>query len=695
MLRNSYPFMGRGVLVLVVVLFTVLSAGTVGGQSAARGSDVFDDVPVGHWADEPIGWAVDSGITRGVGEGRFGLEGIVNRAQIITFLFRTVDFSQGSPGEATSAGSDLFDDVPAGHWADEPIGWAVGEGIVEGVGERMFGLEATVPRSEIVSLLHRTVNLIQGRPLDASHTPGGSDSFDDVPPGHEADGAIGWAVANGITAGIGNRLFDPDGTVTRAQIVTFLFRTTNLLRGDSAVEVPDYSPESAPVRFGFSPCCADTALWQIPIEKGWFDEAHITIEPEGGSLYGPTGEAIAALQQGDWNVAALWVPSLFSHLETFGQSLPPISIVDPYIGYMILMPPDGEAKTALEFMAEGMSFSDAAEQAVEQLVGKSIHMPPHTTQQAQYANAFFAYLDEWDQRYRDNIPLLDGAGNQLVLLGRDGNPVLDHNGNTQPIHISTADWRYYAKPRYVDDPTIIQMSATPGQVEFAMPLGAPTAVHLIRLGWEPLISFEMLFEHDALSHQTTIAADTTGTVGLVADRQWASGNKDTVYRLLSVGYRTLAYLEDPATQEDGWAIEANFINTHRQLSMDAVDVGILWDLVSPSFTWEDQEALWDINLPSYHPETAFVAQIENLKWWGILSQDFDTETELARFLLAQDLYYEMKAMQERTDQLFAQAAGMELSERQAALVEQARTYYQHYNFLDSLRSLETALPAKP
>ena len=36
--------------------------------------------------------------------------------------------------------------------------------------------------------------------------------------------AVAWAVENGITNGIGDGLFWPDNSCTRAQIVTFLFR---------------------------------------------------------------------------------------------------------------------------------------------------------------------------------------------------------------------------------------------------------------------------------------------------------------------------------------------------------------------------------------------------------------------------------------------------------------------------------------
>lgn len=410
------------------------------------------------------------------------------------------------------------------------------------------------------------------------------------------------------------------------------------------------SPVPVTVRMGINGCCADTSFWQIPIEKGWFDEMGIKVELKDSRS---SADNIASLRGGDLHVATVWVPSLFKYLETFSQSLPTIFFGDVFSGYMILVAPYSEAKTALEFMNEGMSFSDAAKEAVEQLIGEDIYIPPHSTVQVQHANAFFAYLDEWQPNYED--------------------------------------WRYHANPQYVDDPIIIALSAV-GRVEFAMPSGSPSMAALIRNGWEPLISFGMMQEHDPSSPQTAIANANLGGVGLLANRLWAEQNRDTVYRILSVGFRTLAYLEDPNTQEDGWAFQASTINSHQHVSLDAVDVGIFWEMIHPSFTWEDQEALWDTSLPSYHPETAFAGQIENLKAEDVLSSGFDTEAELAKLLLAQDLYYEMREMRIRSGQLFAQAAGMELTDEQTALVQQARAFYARYNFLDALRTLQNALP---
>jgi len=450
---------------------------------------------------------------------------------------------------------------------------------------------------------------------------------------------------------------------------------------------------AAEVRMGIYPCCADLAYWQIPIELGWWEEWGITITPNQPTYHYFTAsqEIVPWLERGDGDVAQGWVPGVFGTLETFGQTIPPIHFADIYVGYAILVAPDSEAKTALEFMDEGMSFTDAATAAVQQLVGKEVHIPPHSTTQSQYSDAFFAYLPQWWEDVVEDIPALDGEGNPLVLLGRDGSPVLDDAGNAQPIRITTNDWRNYSTPVYVDDPTIVQLSAQAGRIEFAMPYGAPTLVQMMRNGWDPLINFAMMYEHDALSQQTAIASSTVGGTGLLARREWVEENKDLAYRVVAMANRILAYLEDPAVQETGWEIEANIINEKRGLTMEPADIGVIWDTIDPSFNWEDQEALWDLSLPSYHPETVFRTQIEALKARGVLSETYDTQAGLEEFLLAQEIYYDLKGMQDRSDDLFARASGMDLSDSQQALIDQAQALYDNYNFYDSLRFLEAAL----
>ena len=456
------------------------------------------------------------------------------------------------------------------------------------------------------------------------------------------------------------------------------------------VEAPEI--REAEVAMGFNACCADTAFWNIPLELGWWDDLNITIVPSTPTyLFISGAEAIAWLRSGEGNVALGWVPGLFGSLETFAQETPPILLADMYVGYAVLVAPDSPSKTVPEFMEEGLAFPEAAQAAVQQLVGADIYISPGSIDQAQYLDAFFAHLDEWWETYQQDIPALDGEGNPLVLLDRDGEPLLDEDGNVQPIRITTNDWRNYANPQYVNDSAIVEFSAVPGRIEYAVPFSAPILVQMMRNGWDPLINFGMMIENDPFSQQTAIANSTVGGIGLLANREWVNNNKDLVYRVLSAAYRTFEFLDDPETRYQGWEIEANLINNYRRLSLEPEDIGTIWEQIDPSFSWEEQEALWDLDLPSYHPEIVYATQIERLKVRGVLAGDYDTQAGLEEFLLAQDLYYEMKEFETRADALFESASGMDLSAGQADLIAQAQHHYDIYNFYDALRFLEAAL----
>ena len=133
------------------------------------------------------------------------------------------------PGWVVSqSGSATFDDVPAGHYAEDAIGWAAAGGITTGVGNNRFGISQTLTREQMVTFLCRAYN-----PPCATGAARGSDTFDDVPAGHWADASIGWAVAQGITTGVSATRFGMGQTLTREQMVTFLYRA----EGSPAVTV--------------------------------------------------------------------------------------------------------------------------------------------------------------------------------------------------------------------------------------------------------------------------------------------------------------------------------------------------------------------------------------------------------------------------------------------------------------------------
>ena len=58
------------------------------GQPAAGGAANFNDVPANSYYAQAVAWAVEGGITQGVGGGRFDPNSTCTRAQIATFLYR-------------------------------------------------------------------------------------------------------------------------------------------------------------------------------------------------------------------------------------------------------------------------------------------------------------------------------------------------------------------------------------------------------------------------------------------------------------------------------------------------------------------------------------------------------------------------------------------------------------------------------
>ena len=159
---------------------------------------------------EPVYWAVENGITTGVSDTLFQPDGNCSRAQAVTFLWRAA----GKP--APKSADTPFTDVVSGSYYETAVLWAVENGITTGTSATTFSPDAPCTRAQIVTFLWRSQN-----------SPAVSDpmSFTDVPAGAFYTEAVRWAVSKGITTGTGASAFSPEGSCSRAQIVTFLYRS--------------------------------------------------------------------------------------------------------------------------------------------------------------------------------------------------------------------------------------------------------------------------------------------------------------------------------------------------------------------------------------------------------------------------------------------------------------------------------------
>lgn len=110
-----------------------------------------------------------------------------------------------------------FHDVTRFDYFYDAVKWAVDHDITSGTGRFTFSPNAACTRAQTVTFLWRAA----GSPRPVSTV----NPFTDVHYGDYFYQAVLWAVENGITMGTSATTFSPDATVTRAQVVTFLWRT--------------------------------------------------------------------------------------------------------------------------------------------------------------------------------------------------------------------------------------------------------------------------------------------------------------------------------------------------------------------------------------------------------------------------------------------------------------------------------------
>jgi len=104
-----------------------------------------------------------------------------------------------------------FVDVPASQ--SNAVAWMSNEGITNGTSPTTFSPEAHLTRAHIAAFLWR----LAGKPQTSGH------SFVDVSASWQQQ-PVAWLASTGITTGTSPTTFSPEALLTRAQLITFLYR---------------------------------------------------------------------------------------------------------------------------------------------------------------------------------------------------------------------------------------------------------------------------------------------------------------------------------------------------------------------------------------------------------------------------------------------------------------------------------------
>ncbi len=205
-------------LALAVVMLIAMWPMTTWAEDPVYSTYSFADVPDDTWYTEAVWWALDEGITNGMGDGTFGPEQTCTRAHVVTFLWRWLGCE-----EPKADTENPFSDVDVDSWYGKAVLWAVERGITEGIGDNTFGVTHPCTRAQVATFLYRAL----GYPMytvSEEELSEVQDVFTDVKADEWYTDAILWATAKGIAYGMGDGTFGINDTCTRAHAVTFLHR---------------------------------------------------------------------------------------------------------------------------------------------------------------------------------------------------------------------------------------------------------------------------------------------------------------------------------------------------------------------------------------------------------------------------------------------------------------------------------------
>jgi hypothetical protein len=138
----------------------------------------------------------------------------VNGAIRVSFGDKSVDIPVQVGAKITF--TDLFD-PPTGedHWAKQYIEALASQGIVNGIGDDMFGPEFALTRAQFLTMLAKTAD---GLDLNAPPPSG----FEDVPLEAWYYSYVNWGYAANVVKGVDETHFDPDLPITREQMTVML-----------------------------------------------------------------------------------------------------------------------------------------------------------------------------------------------------------------------------------------------------------------------------------------------------------------------------------------------------------------------------------------------------------------------------------------------------------------------------------------
>ncbi|PIH58799.1 glycoside hydrolase family 3 N-terminal domain-containing protein [Paenibacillus sp. LK1] len=193
---------------------------------SADAEERFTDLQHSKWAEDGIEYMAERGTVAGYGNGIFKPQGLVTRAQAVTFMVREL-YPQEL--EKPVEGTTTYSDVPTTHPFYREIALASKNGLASGFPGGSFRPDAPLSRAETAAFLTRAYSLLEGKqPANWSDTKQ-----------HWAEAPILILSSNGLVGGYSDGTYRPNQTVTRAEYAVFMSRVIRFER-EAAIRTQDW-----------------------------------------------------------------------------------------------------------------------------------------------------------------------------------------------------------------------------------------------------------------------------------------------------------------------------------------------------------------------------------------------------------------------------------------------------------------------
>jgi ABC-type nitrate/sulfonate/bicarbonate transport system substrate-binding protein len=383
---------------------------------------------------------------------------------------------------------------------------------------------------------------------------------------------------------------------------------------------------------------ANDLIFVAGIKQGFYKDVGLTVTPAPYGRKVLPDQAIPLLVNKQIDFMALYPPDVIATMDSV-KNIRFIALTDLFQGFAVLARPGSNVKTVGQFMAEGSTFQEAMKQTMAQLKGKSFVTAPVV-----------------DNRiFLETVFSLGGMN-----MDKDTKLVVTPDSNALQLESG-------------------------GKIDFASPTGAPFTAQLRQAGWIPLVApLDVLTNMPAGPGSPTTAL--VGTPGVACDAEWARQHAETVLRFTSVMFRIIE--QEQKSSEQMLKSMLDYVNSFAGTSLDINGLKLTIDALSPLSNFDFQKNYCENQNSALYYRTAFDAAVKFNIDKGVLPKG---EYDADNLIWSCDVYHDLVALKQESDELLKQIEGKSLSATNQELVEKAKQFYAWYDYLDAYRLLRVAV----